>query len=177
MNSALKPVPGFNGYFADELGQIISFWGKGKSGLDLTGKPHLLVPGNSSNGKYFSVVIRSNCGVLKTKTVHILVCSAFHGLCPDNHEVSHEDGNGKNNKPKNLKWRTRSENHKLKVVHGTDDRGFRNSRNVIKTKERLLEIKDLLAKGVTRAAIARKFSVSRVTIIRIAQGRRYGTYT
>lgn len=51
--------------------------------------------------------------------VHRLVCIAFHGHPPKDHEVGHLDGNPMNNTPSNLAWVTRSENAKHKQIHGT----------------------------------------------------------
>jgi hypothetical protein len=42
--------------------------------------------------------------------VHQLVCEAFHGPCPAGLETLHEDENGLNNRPENLRWGTRKEN-------------------------------------------------------------------
>lgn len=42
--------------------------------------------------------------------VHRLVCEAFHGPCPPGMEVLHDDEDGLNNRPENLRWGTRKEN-------------------------------------------------------------------
>ena len=60
---------------------------------------------------YYSVVLCKN-GKAKTKRVHVLVCSAFHGPKPIGMEVLHLDGTRTNNRADNLKWGTRSENMK-----------------------------------------------------------------
>lgn len=51
--------------------------------------------------------------------VHRLVCIAFHGQPPKDHEVAHLDGNRMNNAQNNLAWVTHSENEKHKQIHGT----------------------------------------------------------
>jgi hypothetical protein len=42
--------------------------------------------------------------------VHQLVCEAWHGPRPDGMEVLHQDEDGLNNRPSNLRWGTRKEN-------------------------------------------------------------------
>lgn len=53
------------------------------------------------------------------KYVHRLVLEAFVGPCPDGMEACHGDGVRTNNALRNLRWDTRSENHRDKVRHGT----------------------------------------------------------
>jgi len=67
--------------------------------------------------KNVSVVIN---GRRKTKSVHVLVCSAFHGPKPfPKAEVRHLDGTRINNRPSNICWGTRAENEADKRRHGT----------------------------------------------------------
>lgn len=61
----------------------------------------------------------SRVGAQSTRTVHQLVCEAFHGARPDGMEVRHLDGNPANNNASNLAWGNRSENELDKVRHGT----------------------------------------------------------
>jgi len=49
-------------------------------------------------------------GVSKTRTVHSLVCMAFHGPRPAGLDIAHRDCNKHNNTPENLRYCTRSEN-------------------------------------------------------------------
>ena len=56
--------------------------------------------------------------------VHRLVLFAFAGAPPTPlHECAHNDGNPANNSIENLRWDTRSGNHRDKVAHGTHNRG------------------------------------------------------
>lgn len=54
------------------------------------------------------------------KTIHTLVCHAFHGPKPSRkHQAAHFDGNKRNNFSTNLAWKTPSENNMDKNRHGT----------------------------------------------------------
>lgn len=59
-----------------------------------------------------------------TKSVHRLVCMAFHGEPPTpTSEVRHQDGDSSNNKPSNLCWGTAVENWQDKRLHGRATEG------------------------------------------------------
>ena len=54
-----------------------------------------------------------------TKSVHRLICMAFHGLpTTETMQVRHLDGNPENNTPKNLEWGTQYENWEDRKAHG-----------------------------------------------------------
>ena len=54
-----------------------------------------------------------------TKSVHRLVCMAFHGMPHSpSLQVRHLDGNRANNKPSNLAWGTQQENWLDRKAHG-----------------------------------------------------------
>ncbi len=70
-----------------------------------------------SNGYPFIGFILGN--KKKTMPVHILVCTAFHGLKPEpNMATRHLDGDKLNSKPDNLCWGTYAENEADKRRHG-----------------------------------------------------------
>lgn len=48
----------------------------------------------------------------KDVKVHVLICTAFHGPAPKDHEVGHKDDIRDNNLPSNLHWTTREANMK-----------------------------------------------------------------
>jgi hypothetical protein len=52
------------------------------------------------------------------RTVHQLVCEAWHGPKPDGLQVRHLDGDQLNNTPGNLKWGTAEENARDILRHG-----------------------------------------------------------
>jgi hypothetical protein len=54
-----------------------------------------------------------------TKSVHKLVCMAFHGMPPfPYYQVRHLDGNQQNNRPENLAWGSQEDNWMDRKVHG-----------------------------------------------------------
>lgn len=53
------------------------------------------------------------------RLVHRLVLEAFVGPCPEGMEACHWDGDPTNNRLENLRWDTRSENHRDAARHGT----------------------------------------------------------
>lgn len=58
-------------------------------------------------------------GRARTRKVHALVCTAFHGARPSpEHEVAHGDGVQSNNCAGNLRWATRKENAEDRDFHG-----------------------------------------------------------
>lgn len=60
-----------------------------------------------------------------TRTVHVLVLTAFVGPVPAGMEGCHIDGNRANNRRDNLKWGTHRENVADQIRHGTLASGSR----------------------------------------------------
>jgi hypothetical protein len=75
--------------------------------------------GHTTKKGYQSISMSHN-NTKVTKSVHRLICSAFHGT-PSiaSLQVRHLDGNPSNNRPENLKWGTQEENWQDRRVHGT----------------------------------------------------------
>lgn len=147
-------------YYARDDGTIYSTYGKGR----------VLKPGIGTNGRpHVNLVLD---GKRHTLSVHVLICEAFHGPRPEGMTVSHLDGNILNNKPSNLAWETWSDNHHRKIEHGTDDRGFHNTRAVM-TPATVRLVHKRKAAGWTDQRIADSLGVSRTTIVRVKKGQRY----
>ncbi len=157
-DTTIKPIPGFDGYFAGSDGQIYS---------PLKGCMN-------TKGKYFQVSVRcSETKLFLIRGVHRLICMAFYGLPKPDDTASHQDGNSFNNHPDNLRWESMSKNHRRKILHGTDDCGFRNSRASI-SEDELRDIRALLKEGkMTHKQIGFKIGVQRAFISKIATGLRY----
>lgn len=119
---------------------------------------------------YKKVALRTG-KVAKSYYVHRLVCEAFHGPAPpDKPQTAHLDGNPKNNKPTNLKWKSSLENHQDKWLHGTMPVGNTHHNRKL-SLDKVLVIKEKLAAGLQSGEIAKEFNVGRSTIRAIADGR------
>jgi hypothetical protein len=80
--------------------------------------PFQLAESIGSSGYPFVAIIES--GRRRSKAVHSLICTAFHGPRPSSrHETRHLDGSRDNNTPPNLAWGTPAENEADKRRHGT----------------------------------------------------------
>ena len=69
--------------------------------------------------KGYQTISMSHENVKVTRSVHRLICIAFHGEPPTpTAEVRHLDGDSGNNRPNNLHWGTATENWQDKRLHG-----------------------------------------------------------
>jgi hypothetical protein len=110
------PVPGYEGlYEVSDDGQVRSLPRKSQGSATCGGRA--LKPWLGNKG-YLLVGLWRN-GTCRTRTVHRLVCEAFHGPCPDSYEACHNDGNPLNNHADNLRWDSHSENMLDRTRHGT----------------------------------------------------------
>lgn len=124
MTEIWKPVPGLEGMysvsntgtvrsderlvrFVDKLG-VEQFRRKAPKTLAL----------QKINSGYLVAHMSAN-GKIHAKTVHSMVAAAFIGPRPDGLDVCHNNGIKTDNRASNLRYDTRSNNHKDKVGHGT----------------------------------------------------------
>jgi hypothetical protein len=97
-------------YEVSDHGRIRNKWGK-------VLRPYAGVYG------HLHVALRGG-GRLTYKTLHRLICEAFHGNPPTpGHHAAHKDGNPQNNFPENLYWATAAENIADRDRHGRTHRG------------------------------------------------------
>jgi calcineurin-like phosphoesterase family protein len=148
----------YSGYHVNAQGQV-----RGRFGRVLSP----WAAGGSAGNSYLYVAI-SGVG---NRTVHSLVCTAFHGPRPDGMQVAHSDGNNMNNKAGNVRWATPIENRADQVQHGTQarvgPRGATNSHAVL-TEPLVAEIR--ASEGST-AELATLYGVSTSTIRDILKWR------
>jgi predicted XRE-type DNA-binding protein len=154
-----KPIIGYENYYeVSNIGHVKRIQ---------TGK--ILKP-RISNG-YCLVDLRANNN-RKYCRIHRLVAFAFIGFPPTaNYEVRHLDGDKQNNYVDNLTWGTRRDNERDKIRHKRTNRGQRNGKSKLTTKQ-VMQIKELLLKGnLLQRQIADIFGVARMTISDIKCGR------
>lgn len=97
-------------------------------------------------------------------TAHIAVCEAFHGPKPSpTHQVAHIDGDGLNNRPWNLAWKTPRENDADKDIHGTRQRGAKHGMAKVGDAD-IVPIFEAIASGETVNDVAARYGVAKTTI-------------
>lgn len=108
----------------------------------------------------------------KGTTASRALCIMVHGEPPTpEHQAAHSCGRGRNGciNPNHIDWKTVTENHADKKVHGTYVRG--SAQNGAKlTEAEVIEIKRLLALGVLQKYIAAIFDTNQSHISTIKRG-------
>lgn len=127
MTEQWRPIPGASRYEASSHGRVrsvdrtIPLPLKSGRVAQRKHKGCVLRHNHGMTGGYASVVITLDNGDRLTKSVHILVCSTFHGERPaPGYEVRHLNGVRTDNRAENLAWGTRSENSYDTVQHGNN---------------------------------------------------------
>jgi hypothetical protein len=111
----------------------------------------------------------------KRVLAHREACRRIHGEPPnENYDCAHSCNNGHLGcvNPKHLRWTTRAENMADGRAAGTLGQGSGCTASKL-TKEDVVEIRELLAKGVYQEVIAKKFGVSRSAICLINTGKHW----
>ena len=105
--------------------------------------------------------------------VNVLVCLAFHGPRPDDHDAAHWNGDRTDNRPENLRWATRSDNLADRGRHGTINHGERNGQAKL-TAEQVRKIRRAHANGKTPTALSLQYDLNPRHVCDIVAGRRWG---
>lgn len=136
-----------------------------ESHLAHDGEDCLIWPfGRLANG--YAFVRRQNSGSVTTAAR--LKCEKVHGLAPSElHDAAHSCGKGHEAcvHPQHLSWKTPTENHADKYVHGTMVRGEA-VKHAKLTEDNVREIRTL-AGTASQRVIGKKFGVSAGTIRRV----------
>lgn len=170
-----KNIPNYNGlYQVSNLGKIKSFIDNHGSYREKILKTHAV-----SRYGHQALGLTKN-KITRPYSVHRLVLETFVGPCPQGKECRHIDGNPQNNRLKNLRWGTRSENKQDSMKHGThyqpDNSGEKCGTSKL-TKTDVIKIRDLLRENnTTIGQIAKLFRISKSTIYKIKQNKRWNIH-
>lgn len=111
-----RPVPGYEGlYEVSDQGQVRSLDRLNSRGHRIKGR--VLSPSSKSKG-YKQVVLHKE-GKALTRTVHLIVLTAFVGPRPEGEECCHNNGDPADNRLENLRYDTPSGNQMDSVEHDT----------------------------------------------------------
>lgn len=129
------PVSPNSDYMAGDDGQIYSCTHYAGFGRKDRVEWYALKGHQSKKG--YSIVSLCHENKKVTKSVHRLICMAFHGMPPKaSMQVRHLDGNPENNLPANLMWGTQEENWQDREAHGNGISGERHHAAKLTNKER-----------------------------------------
>lgn len=115
MTEEWRPVPGYDGWYdVSNHGRVRSWRVIGRTNAGTRAdSPRLLMQMHKEEYKnpYWTVALSSGFGgSTRRKSVHVLVCEAFHGPRPDGLVVRHLNNIKTDNRAENLAWGTRSQN-------------------------------------------------------------------
>lgn len=183
MSEEWRPIVGYEGlYEASSLGRLRSIdrevsykhrWG-GKTTMKLIGCILWL---HTRKKDRRPIVTLSKNGILRTHTVHRLVCGAFYPNPFSLPEVNHLDGNPENNRSDNLEWCTHADNHNHAKRNGLlgykahfgEDNGFSKL-----TAMQVLEIRrKYRPRKVTVLMLAKEYGVSESAISNVLTNKRW----
>jgi len=162
----MRKIAGWPDYGICEKGFVWRLTSNGSTAL--LEKPRRLKSSARDDGR-LHVTLHAH-GKRHTELVNTLVCRTYHGekLQGDLH-AAHENGNYKDNAPKNLSWKTRHENELDKIRHGTLRAGSRVPG--AKIKESDIPAIMLLQTKLSSRKVAKIYGVSDAAIRHIWQGR------
>ena len=154
-----RPVPGYEGYYADRHGTVF-------------GRMNRVLRPYTDRGGYLRVKLRaerSRACRPKRIPVHRVILMAFVSLPPPWSECArHLDGNRKNNRLENLAWGTARQNAHDRFAHGTVPFGEDIPTHKL-TWEAVRRIRDMRATGATLVSLGEEFGVAHSTIGKVCR--------
>lgn len=165
-----KPIPGWEDlYEVSDHGNVRSLdrvvIDRNGRSMKYKGKPLKW----QNNGKGYPVVGLWQNKQPTFRTVHSLVAEVFIGPRPALHDICHNDGNPWNPVLSNLRYDTRSANHRDKERHGTSIHGQKNPRSKLTDDDvRFIRSADLSVKE-----LAKRFQIATQTVTKIRLGQRW----
>lgn len=159
-----RVVPGWDHYMVSEQGEVA------RTDTGLIRKPW--IPKVAKNCPAVSPCIRlTQDGRTRVFRLLRLVAITFIGPPPfEGAEAAHLDGNALNCAVSNAAWKTKAENERDKIRHGTSNRGTRQHKCRF-SEEDVRQIKKRLASGERWSKVADSLCVPRPTIRAIHEGR------
>ncbi len=154
-----SPIPEYDGYFASEDGEILSF-------VKSRNKPRKLKPITSKDGHKYVFAYQS--GEMSKLWIHRAVLLAWVGPPENGQEARHLNDNPADNSILNLAWGSRLENVDDKRRNGRLPVGERAGTHKL-TEKQVLEIRRLHGTMSLRQT-ARRYGVSHTCIRRAALG-------
>lgn len=144
------------------------FWSK----VDKSGDCWLWTGARECHG-YGSIGVGSRSdGTRRTRLAHHIAYELEHGEIPANQCVLHRCDNPSCVRPEHLFLGTQQDNVADMVSKGRQNLGARNG-NAMLNDEIVATIRSRLAKGESRAAIARSIGISRSAVSLIGSGKRW----
>lgn len=167
-----KDVVGWEGlYQVSDLGRVKSlertFTTRNRWGEMLKTKRERIMQPNLSGGyPYLSVTLQRD-GYLKRRSVHSLVCEAFHGPRPTpKHHCAHGDGDPINNRADNLRWATVKENSEDTRKHGRLRVGEKSNLSRLSEQD-VIDIRHRAKSGASLMELAKAYKMTKASISKI----------
>lgn len=165
MSEMWKPIPGYaDRYEVSSEGRVRSI-----SGMRGSREKPYYIKGFVDKIGYVRIVLYYNRRRV-SHGLHVLVARAFLGMPPEGCEVNHIDLNKSNNRIDNLEYVTKKENQQ----HARANRSWaKNPWSISRRKLTPDQVLEISASSEPDRVLAKRYSVSNVTIRNIRFGRTY----
>jgi hypothetical protein len=171
MKEIWKPIAGYEGFYevssAGRVKSLARYRDMGPSGLQPI--PTRILKGSWSGlRKQYRMVCLHKNREKEGRLIHRLVAEAFVPNPDNKPQINHKDGNGRNNKVKNLEWVTSKENHEHAHATGLGLKG--SMVGTSKTTEKVIQkLKIILASGKKQSArkIAEELGITEKTVYNV----------
>jgi hypothetical protein len=162
-------IEDFPGYKIGSEGTVWSLWIRGSKNRRLGTVWKRLKAQLNCRFPYYYVALRDKEGRKRDFKVSVLVLRAFMGPKPEGYEAAHLNGRSRDDRLRNLAWKTHEGNMADKVLHGTHRQGTQIPCSVL-NEQTVRVIKDLIG-TMSYCQISRLFRVTDSVIREIALGR------
>lgn len=169
--SGCRKIKEFEGYSVDSDGNVWSYWVLNHRTISHSVQRKLCQTSNSRG--YRSVCLMKN-GKRHGRRVNRLVCEAFHGSPSSlKNEAAHINGVRSDNRASNLVWKTRLENMRDMISHGTKPKGETHGNSKL-TEKQVITIRKMFDTGdFSQTEIGRKFDLTRHQIGNIVNKKQW----